>query len=159
LNNVDSKIEKEYIKIGKKLAIRYRQYLSKEDIERCINIAYWKVQKFFSEKHGTKTTSYFYNIINNEFRSIRNSFLRDYDKKSRLKKGYLNLKKVNNGDSGEVDFMDLIEICGKDKGLIYSKFALGKSISEISKEFNMSEALIRSKIKKNLSKLKRELSK
>lgn len=154
-----TKIDNDYIRLGNKAAMKYIRYLDKEDIKRCIAIAAWKTDKTFNpeEYPNTKKTSYFVNVVNNEFRSLRNSFLRAAHKNRRMKDEFRFFNKRTNTEYVSVELMDMINFCDDPK-LIYDKFVLGKTIRELSKESGITENIIRSKILKNINKLKIELA-
>lgn len=154
-----TKIENDYIRLGNKAAIKYNKYLNKEEIKRCIAIAAWKTNETFDPEKfpNTRKTTYFVTVVNNELRSLRNSFLRELHKKRRMKDEFRFFHKRTNTDYVSVELMDMINFCDDPK-LIYDKFVLGKTTRELSKELGIAESIIRSKIGKNLDKLKIELA-
>lgn len=151
--NIDDVLKNEEImKIARKAANKFYNYLSLDEINTCILNAIWKALNKFDTKYGSKFTTYLYNGVIMECMTQK-KFNCQKPIKSKIKN---NTKTYS--DIEKIDMMDEIIKCG-DPELIYDYFYNGKSIKEIAVDRGVSGETIRIKIKKCISKIKKTLKK
>jgi len=150
---------KDIIRISESAASSFRSSLSDEEIKNCIYNAIWKANNRFDDSKNTKFTSYLH----------RGVVLECLDQQ-KANKGKIKTKSFHYQDSyntssvscvfnrfNEIDMMDEIERC-EDPKLLYDRFYLNMTIGELAKSRNVCGETIRTRLEKNLKKIKISLS-
>ena len=143
---------KTLLKIANRAASRFYGSMNKEEINSCIINAVWKALESYQEGSNCKFSSYLYvgvlmecqtfyksNICKNEFSYITNT---DYAYKT----------------FACIDMMDDIFTYCEYPDIIYDRYYKNMTIKEIADQRQKSGRTIRDKIKKDLQRLKNNLT-
>lgn len=147
LNNQD------VIKVANNAAKSFKNILSQDEIKNCILNAIWKASKKFDPNSNTKFTSYVHRGVVYECLSQR---------KFNLNKSTspLTLSIPDNHNAFEsVDMKDLVGKVCEDPQLVIDRFYKNMTITELAKSRNVCGETIRTRLQKNLQKMKLSLLK
>lgn len=158
VKNIDNEILKDVSiddleKIAYKAARSFSGRLSQDEIQSCILNAFWKSLEKYKKDKNCKFTTYFYKGVLMECLT-QNKF--NFNKTS--SKIHDNMPHSNNHGIDTIDMLDDINTYCDDPSIIYDRFYNNMSINEIAANLGVCNETIRIKIKKNLNKLKRNLS-
>jgi DNA-directed RNA polymerase specialized sigma24 family protein len=137
------------IKVTKKAASRFRGYLSREEINNCINIAIWKSLKKYKEDAGLKFTTYVYRGVILECTSQK--------KKNFPKKKSFSLNEKNfTRDTNSFDFSLVLEELERQEygQMVIDKYINNFTTKEIAIKNNSSIETIRKKISQTIENVK-----
>lgn len=155
LNNFDELLKDDEIKkISNNAAHSFRGILSSGEIDTCIMNAIWKAKTKYDDSKECKFSTYLHNGVVFECLSQRklnqsNGFSIDaYNNAHRIVDRY--------NEFSRIDMQDEINKCD-DPDLIYDRFYMNKTVSEIAEDRGVCGETIRIKLKKNLKKLKLSL--
>jgi len=137
------------IKISKKASSSFRYYLSSDEIHTCVLNAIWKASEKYDVTKGSKFTTYVYNGIIIECLTQK-KFNQKNKKHQQIHK---NIKAIKD-PALEIDLLDEIDTKCKDKNLIYNYYIDNYTINELAKRNGVSIETIRTRIKKNVNKVK-----
>ncbi len=160
------------MRIARSAANSFSPVLSQDEIESCILTAMWKAMQKYDESSKTKFSTFLYNGVKMECLTQRKFNLSHKNKKVKFvkvnKPYFFNKMKENSPISREfvedpnnytetVDMMDEIKNLS-DPELVYDRFYKNMTIKELAKKRGVCGETIRIRLKKNLKKLKRNLS-
>jgi len=140
-------------KIASRAASSFVGILSFEEIESCILNAFWRACDRYDTDKNCKFTTFFYKGVIMECLS---------QKKFNLNKApvrlYEGIVSYENNDFQRVDMLDEIRSVCDDPQIVYDRFYKNMSINEIAENLGVCNETVRVRIKKNLKKLKRNLT-
>lgn len=156
MNNFNELLNDENIKkISNNAANSFRGSLSKSEIETCIINAIWKARTKFDKDKNCKFTTFLhkgviYECLSQKKMNQSNSYSIDtYNNSHRLVDNY--------NEFNRIEMRDEIEKCD-DPQLIYDRFYMNKTVSEIAKDRGVCGETIRINLKKNLKKIRLSLA-
>lgn len=140
------------LKIANRAASRFYGIMNKEEINSCIINAVWKALETYEEGSNCKFSSYLYIGVLMECQTFY---------KANIYKNEFSY--INNADStpktlAYIDMMDEIFTYCEDPDLIYDRYYKNMTIQEIADQRQKSGQTIRVKIKKDLQRLKNNLT-
>jgi len=155
MNNFEALLQDEDIKkISNNAAHSFRGVLSSGEIDTCIMNAIWKSKRKYDASKECKFSTYLHNGVVFECLSQRKSnqtntvSIDAYNSGNRIADNYNEFKRI--------DMQDQIDKCD-DPELIYDRFYMNKTVSEIANDRGVCGETIRVKLKKNLKKLRLSL--
>lgn len=127
--------------------------LSFEEIESCILNAFWKACDKYDTDKNCKFTTYFYKGVIMECLSQKK-----FNQNKAPVRIYEGIVSYNNNSVDEVDMLDEINSICDDPQLVYDRFYKNMSIKEIATNLGVCSETVRVRIKKNLKKLKKNMT-
>ena len=153
-NNIEEYLNnQDVIKVANGAAQSFKNILSQDEIKNCILNAIWKASKTFDPKSNTKFTSYVHRGVVYECLSQR---------KFNLNKSTspLTISIPDHRNAFEtIDMMDLIKRVCEDPELVIDRFYKDMTIKELAKNRKVCGETIRTRLQKNLQKIKLSLKK
>lgn len=153
-NNIENLLNNEdIVKVANNAAKSFRGCLSKDEIQNCIVNAIWEANKKYKSDGKAKFTSYLHTGV--KFQCLSQKKFNNNKKKSSLNP---NIEEKTN-HFASIDMLDTInEVCD-DPQLIIDRFYKDMTVSEIAKNTGVSGESIRTRLKKNMEKLRMSLEK
>lgn len=152
MSNFEELLNNEEIKkISNNAASSFRHVLSSGEIDSCIMNALWKATNRFDESKNCKFFTYLHNGVVFECLSQKKSNSHN----SVSIDAYNNYNRIvdNYNEFNKIDMEDELKKC-EDPDLLYDRFYMNKTVSEMAKDRGVCGETIRINIKKNLKKLK-----
>jgi len=156
LSNFNKLLQDDEIKkISNNAANSFRGVLSSGEIDTCIMNALWKADNTYDESKNCKFFTYLHNGVVFECLTQKKS----------NQSGGVSIDTHNNShrivdrynEFSRVDMQDEINKRCDDPDLIFDRFYMNKTVSEIAKDRGVCGETIRIKLNKNLKKLKLSL--
>ena len=140
------------IKIAYSATSRFKNNMSKEEIDNCIINAVWKSLKTYESDSGCKFSSYLYLGVIMECQSFYKMNIHKKEFSYSTASTEYTYKTLD-----YIDMMDEIFTYCEDPSLIYDRYYKNMSVQEIADKTKKSGETIRNKIKKDLQRLKKNL--
>lgn len=153
------KDDKNIQNIGYKAANKFKNQLSKEEIDSCFLLALWQACNKYDANYDPEKIAAFQTYF---YKGVIFECLKVHKKNSAYKK---NIKKIQNGDPEKIKsyytdnaFLELdpqdLKLSKKEKTLLANRFWNNKTLREISEEENVTPQAIKKRIVRILKKLK-----
>jgi len=148
--------DEDIIKVSESAAMSFRQDLTEDEIQNCIKNAVWKASKNFDKDKETKFTSYLHRgVVFECLGQKRNNVSKHYSlNRFENSENYHYCAKFD--DFEKIDMMDEIRLCDEPE-LIIDRFYGNMTISELAKQHGVCCETIRTRIEKNLKKIKKSI--
>lgn len=150
---MNKKIEKylndeDVMNIAYNAASSFATVLSQDEIQSCILNALWRAAERYNKRNGTKFTSYLHTGVVYECLSQR--------KFNRSKNPAVLKENIEDKHNpiAQIDMLDTIQAKCEDPSLIVDRFYNNMTIKELAKERKVCGETIRTRLQKNLEKLR-----
>lgn len=139
------------ISVAKSATRKYNKVLSQDEIEDCIINGVWYSLEKFDETRGVKFTTFLHRGVIIQCQKRLKSNRKPLDLIPDYAQCPVNFEL-------KIEMEDEVNNC-EDPSIIYDRFYMNKTLSEMAKTRNVTSQTIRNKIKKNISQIQNRLLK